>query len=172
MTNTTVQRETNGFKQVTDMSVRAGCLIGLMSLVSGCGSPPAVTALLQASQRAVAMEVTAQQTDLVRDAQMQEERRAALSDGFEMDLVQRATLDAAWVRSATQGYVAAMVELTRHEEALKAQRLQRIDNLQTAQQAQLRALQLLQMQDQWLQGTLGLDLWRLEQSRLVMEQRR
>ncbi len=161
--------ETMGLKQVTGMWVRAGCMTALISALPGCGAPPAVTSLLQASQRALAMEVAAQQTDLVREAQMQEERRAAISDGFEIDLMQRATLDANWVRSATQGYVAAMVELTRHEEAIKAQRLQRIDNLQAAQQAQQRALALLQMQDQWLQGTLGLDLWRLEQSRLVTQ---
>ncbi|NJL32081.1 MAG: hypothetical protein HC898_10915 [Phycisphaerales bacterium] len=63
----------------------------------------------------------------------------------------------------------AMAEIVRHEETLKAQRRQRIDNLRVAAEAQTRALQLIELQDQWLLGTLGLDLWRLQQSRLLNE---
>lgn len=145
-------------------------MMGAMGLMLiGCGSPPAVSPLLQVAGKAITQEIAQQETDALRESQFQRERQETLQQAFADDLTGRSSLDVPWVKSAADVYAQAMAEIVRHEETLKAQRRQRIDNLRVAAEAQTRALQLIELQDQWLLGTLGLDLWRLQQSRLLNE---
>lgn len=130
-------------------------------LMGGCASPPSVTPLLRVSEAALLAEAARLNEDATRDAQWIEQARDALEQAYDADLAQTAELSPAWVREATQVYVAAREALVRHELALRQERAQRAQNLRAAAEATRRATAILQQQDALVTGLAGGDAWEL-----------
>lgn len=133
----------------------------LAFFVAGCTAPPSVLPLLDASERAMALEITHLATDQERDAQWIAQTRRSLEQAYEADLAQVEVLTPQWVHDATSVYVLAREALVRHEVELLAQRQQRMDNLQAAAEAVQRARAVLQQQDRLWTDLAGVNDWKL-----------
>lgn len=144
--------------------VAAACVIGglLATALGGCASPPSVTPLLRLAEEAVRKEALRVEADAGRDADRLEGTRRSLRDAYDADLAERGELDAAWVREATDVYVAAREALVRHELALRDERRVRAENLRLAADATERAAELLERQDDLITtATRGAQVWRV-----------
>lgn len=129
----------------------------------GCGSPPSVLPTLRVVQEAIEAEAEHVQRDTQRDQLVLTQTLDSLERAFDADLETRAELDRVWVKQAVTGYTAAREAVLEHGRRVADERAVRRDNLAAMAEAQSRAIVLLESQDRWLQRTLGVDLWRLEQ---------
>lgn len=136
-------------------------MLALAGALGGCTSPPSVAPLLQASERALAMEAAHLVDDAEREAQWIAQSRRSLEQAYDADLAQVEELTPQWVREATRVYVLAREELTRHEAQLREQRRQRAENLHATADAIRRAGAMLQQQDRLWLGLVGVDAWSL-----------
>lgn len=137
------------------------CALITSLIFVGCGSPPSVVPLLRIANKTMQIEAAHLKEDAQRQSKQIEQARQALQRAFETDLETTEDLSAAWIREATDVYVAAREALVRHEIDIQLQQQQRGGNLQAASQALQQAVELLEQQDQLLRQTIGLDVWRL-----------
>ena len=130
-----------------------------MLSLTACTSPPSVTPLLRATDRALEAEARHLQTDLAQTQQSLNQSRLTLEQGFIKDLETQTILDKQWVLEASELYAVAREQLLIHQMEIERQYQHRRDNLELASQAQQRAITLLENQDRLITHTLGFDLW-------------
>ena len=131
----------------------------IVTVTSGCASPPSVVPLLEQVHRVLANQQQDLQQRAERDAVRLDQQRHLLQQAYETDLTVRPQLDADWVRDGTAAYVTAREALLRHELQLADQLRTRRRNLELAADAQRRAIGLIQRQDQLLERMPDLRRW-------------
>ena len=155
-----VSRRRRGWRCVLAAATMAGAL-------AGCGSPPSVTPLMRVVDESLQAELDHLTLDAADAEKLLAERQGALKRAMELDVREQPALAPDWVLDQAGLYVTAREAVLSSHLAEQQSRLIRLDNLRAAREAQARAIELLEKQDALLDRTLGLDLWRLPQSRLV-----
>ncbi|WP_432798406.1 hypothetical protein [Poriferisphaera sp. WC338] len=138
-------------------------LLLLIILLTGCTSPPSVVPVLEMVGQVLADEAAQMKMRRLDEEQRHMQMKASLRDAYERDLTSQESLSSEWVLEATSVYTTAremMIE-NYHSQLEAIDRKQQ--NLMAAWEAQQKATELLRQQDDLLRGTVGLDLWRLEQ---------
>lgn len=138
-------------------------LIVFLSLLGGCASPPSLTPLLQAVDRALDDEHQQVTQDAERQSAWLQQQQQALRAAFEADLNEQQSLQRDWVAEHVRVYVTARETLTEHHHRLRQTYRMRLENLQAASLAQQRAIALIQRQDQLFERLPDLRRWLQQQ---------